>query len=108
MRGEAACAMQANHRLANLEMRDSFADSFDHARKLRARHKGQRRLELVFVLHDQRVRKIQAGSLDRHAHFASLGLRRGQFFPLERIDAGGVVAEPSFHDESPLFRRPSS
>ena len=101
MRGEPARARKTGHMLAHLEMFDTFAHGLHHAGVFRARHKGQGRLDLVFVLHDQQIGKVQAGSLDFQQHLAGAGLRCGLLGPFQCFDAGGGGAEPCVHILSP-------
>ena len=84
---------------ADLQVRHAVADRLDHAGVLGARHEGQRRLDLVLVLHDQQVGEVEARGLDLDQHLAGLGLGRRQLLPLQRLDADRVLAKPCMHVE---------
>ena len=45
----------------------------------------------------QHIRPIDPGRRHFDQDLARLGLRRGQFFPGEGVDADGVLAEPGMH-----------
>ena len=83
--------------LADFQVGNAFAYRLHDARIFGARHKWQRWFHLVFVLHDQQVREIQAGSLDLNQHLAGLGLRGGHFFPGQGVNADGVLTKPGMH-----------
>jgi hypothetical protein len=102
MRAEAAGAREAGHVLPDLKVLDAFAYGLDDAGVFGTRHKGQGRLDLVFVLHDQQVGEIQAGRLDFNQDFAGLGLGRRQFFPGQGVYAGGIFTKPGLHERSPM------
>ena len=95
--GEAAGAGQAGDVLADPQIGDASAYGPHHAGIFGAGHKRQRRLDLVFVLHDQQVGEIQARRLDFDQHFARPGLRRGQFGPAQGVNAGGGFTKPGMH-----------
>ncbi len=99
-RAKAAGAAQAGHALAHLQVLHAFAHRAHHTGVLGTRHKRQRGLHLVLVLHDQQIRKVQARGLDLDQHLTGLGLGRGQFFPGQGVDAHGVFAEPGMHGVS--------
>jgi len=94
---EATGACEARNALPGLEVRHAFANRRDDPRVFRTRNERRRRLELVLVLDDQDVGEVQARGLDLDEHFTRLGLRRRQFLPLDRIEAGGVFAQPGMH-----------
>ena len=96
-----ARARQAGHSLTDFQMRHAFAHGFDHAGVFRARHKGQLRLHLVFVLNDQQVWEVQAGGLNFQQNLARRRGGGGQFFPGQRVNACGVFAKPCVHSISP-------
>jgi len=79
-------------------MRDAVADGLDDASQLAARRKRQRRLHLVFVLHDEQVGKVQARSADGDPNLPGLRLGSGHFFPDKGLDANGILTKPSMHD----------
>ena len=75
--GKTASPGEAGHGLADLEVRDPLANRLNHPCIFRAGHKGECRLDLVLVLHNQQVRKIQASSMNFHQYLACTGLRGG-------------------------------
>ncbi|MOA25911.1 hypothetical protein D3C78_1466670 [compost metagenome] len=83
--------------LADLQMLHPLSDGLDHARVFRARHKGQRWFDLVLVLHDEQIWKIQAGSFDVDQDLARTGCRSRYFFPGQGVDAGGILTKPGMH-----------
>ena len=64
----------------------------------------QRRLELVLVLDNQHVRKVDAGSLDVDHHLALAGDRRIDFLQNQRFGGAERLAHDGFHDCFPLSR----
>ena len=99
--GKTAGARQTGHVLAYLQVAHAFAHGLHNASVFRAGHKGQGGLHLVFVLHYQQVRKIQARRLDFKQHLALAGLGGGQFFPSQGVNAHGVFTKPGMHESSP-------
>ena len=99
-------AAQAGHGLAYLQVLYAFTDCLHDACVFRAGHKGQGRLHLVLVLHDQQVGEIQAGGLDFNQHLARLGLGRGSFGPGQGVDAHRVFTKPSVHEKVSKNRWP--
>jgi hypothetical protein len=97
MGAKPAGATQAGHGLSNLEVLDAFTHRANHPGVFRARHKGQGRLHLVFVLHDEQVGEIQAGGLYLDQDFTGLGFGGGQLGPFQGFDADGVFTQPSMH-----------
>ena len=83
--------------LAHRQVLNAFAYGLHHTRVLGAGYKGQGRLDLVLVLHNQQVGKVQGGCLDFNQHFAGFGHGCGQLLPDKGIYAGGVVAKPGMH-----------
>jgi hypothetical protein len=59
-----------NHTVAGLEAGDTLTHRFDNTRNLATRRKGARRLDLVFVLDDQHIGKIDRARLDRDEQLA--------------------------------------
>ncbi len=95
--GESAGPRQTRHGLAHFQMFHLTADGFNHASVFRARHKGQGRLHLVFVLYDQQIGKIQTGGLNANQDLICPRRGRGQFGPLQCLYTNRVLAKPSFH-----------
>ena len=100
VRAKTAGARQAGHALADLEVGDAFAHRLDTASVFGTRHKGQGRLHLVLVLHDQQVGEVQTGGLDGDAHLSGARHRRGQLFPGQGVDTDRVFTEPGMHNFS--------
>ena len=96
-----ASTAQAGHCLSHLQMCHAFTYGLHDASVFRARHKRQRRLHLIFVLNDQNIGKVQAGSLDLQQHLARFGLGCGQLGPGQGVNADRVFTEPGMHFESP-------
>ena len=99
--GKTASTRQAGHVLAHLQVAHAFTHGLHNAGVFRAGHKGQGGLHLVFVLHNQQVRKIQACRLDFKQHLALAGLGGRQFFPGQGVNAHGVFTKPGMHESSP-------
>jgi hypothetical protein len=95
--GEGAVSGERHHLVARLEAVRARADLLHHAGELAAGRKRQRRLELVLVLDDEHVGKIDARRLHRHHDLARPGARRGDLLDHERIGRAELFAEHRFH-----------
>jgi hypothetical protein len=73
-----AMADHADHPVAWLPVGNALADALDHAGDLTARRERARRLELIFVLDDQDVGKVDRAGLDRDQHLPWSCHRIGQ------------------------------
>ncbi len=92
------CARKAGHRLAEcltLRPRPVLRP------RIPSRAQRAEGLDLVLVLHDQQVGKVQAGGLDLQQYLAGAWLGCGLLGPLQGLDPGWVV--PCMHIVSPIF-----
>ena len=97
MGAESSGTRQTCDVLPNPEMSHTFTQRLNDSGVFGAWHKWQRGLHLVFVLHDQQVREIKAGSLNFDQHLTGSRLRGRKFFPDQSVDAGGCFTKPSMH-----------
>ena len=67
-------------------------------------HKGQRRLHLVLVLHDEQVGEVQAGGLDLDEHLARLGGGVGSSVQVSASTPVGLVQSQACMGKSPVGR----
>ena len=99
---EAPGADGGDHPVPAFRDGDSLADILDHARDLATGHKRQRRLELVFVLDQQHVGKIDAAGFDRNEHLAIAGRWRRYVAKFEFFRRPVMRAQRGFHAASPF------
>ena len=95
--GKTPSSTERRHSVAHLQVCDIAANGIDHARVFGARNEGQRRFHLVFVLHDEQIREVQARCADCDPHLACLRLGCRHFFPDKCLDANGIFTKPSMH-----------
>jgi hypothetical protein len=91
---------EGHHEIARPDGRDAVTDGFHDAGELAARRKRQRRLELVFVLDDEDVGKVEARRLHGDHDVAGARRRRGHLLNLQPIRRPELGTQQRFHEQT--------
>ena len=90
---QSAVAHHRNHAVTHVPLRHAFTHRSNHPRQLAARRERALRFELVHVLDDQHVGKVDRTGLDRDPDLAGAGLRGLNLVKGQALgSAGGVAA----------------
>jgi hypothetical protein len=95
--GEAAGADQRDHRVARHEAVHAVADALHHAGDLVPGGERQRGLQLVLVLDDEQVGKVNARGAPRDEHLSARRNGRRDVLDDERLGRSPGLAQNGFH-----------
>ena len=91
--GHAAPARQCDDPVARFNPDDVRSDPLDDSGNFAAGREGPRRLDLVLIADQQRVREIDAAGAYADQHLARSGSRLRDFFENERVGSARLFAE---------------